>query len=167
MRISTPSFRCGGALALAAALALAGCKTLPAMSGSAPTGPAAAMQAWVDAFNACDPAALAALYEQDAALWGTVAPQLIESPAGIRAYYERACAGEVKPKVAIAEESLRVYGDTAIDTGSYAFALPRDGQMRVVPARFSLVFQRFGERWLIVDHHSSLLPPAPAGAPPR
>jgi len=155
------------ALAAAMAAALAGCKAMPQQTATTGMRPGAsdALQRWVDAFNVCDVNAIAALYDEDAVFWGTSATMLAESPAGIRKYFERVCAANLKPQVAIGEEAMRVYGDIAIDSGSYTFAIERDGQLRIVPARFSFVFRHVGNAWLIVDHHSSLLPvpPAPIG----
>ena len=53
----------------------------------------------------------------------------------------------------------RVYGDIAIVSGAYTFSDVRDGvATNVRPARFTFVFRRDGDRWLIVDHHSSRVP---------
>ena len=53
----------------------------------------------------------------------------------------------------------RVYGDTAIVSGAYTFSDVRDGVAgNIRPTRFTFVFRRDGDRWLIVDHHSSRVP---------
>ena len=54
-----------------------------------------------------------------------------------------------------------LFGDIAINSGSYTFTDRRDGQPVRRPARFSMVFHRVGDRWLIADHHSSSAPGAP------
>ncbi len=58
----------------------------------------------------------------------------------------------------LGEQHVRVYGDTAVDSGTYTFWLTRDGKIEAVPARYSLVYRNRGGKWLIVDHHSSRVP---------
>jgi Domain of unknown function (DUF4440) len=53
------------------------------------------------------------------------------------------------------------YGDTAVNTGYYTFAYLKDGEMKNFPARYSFTYVRNGDRWLIVDHHSSAVPSPP------
>ena len=96
-----------------------------------------ATQNWADAFNTCDSDKAGVLYASDAVLWGTVAPVIISSPAGIHQYFERVCSSTPKPKVALGEQLVRVYGDTAINSGSYTFTVFPGGRPFQFPARFS------------------------------
>jgi hypothetical protein len=64
----------------------------------------------------------------------------------------------------LGEQRIRVYGDLAINTGTYTFIGPaRDAAGKPIsrPARFSFVYRNRDGRWLIVDHHSSAVPPPP------
>jgi hypothetical protein len=61
-------------------------------------------------------------------------------------------------KAVLGEQRIRVYGNLAINTGTYTFSELRDGKEVVRPARFSFVFRNVNGRWLIVDHHSSAMP---------
>src|SRR5882762_9413501 len=61
-------------------------------------------------------------------------------------------------KVVLGEQRIRIYGDVAINTGTYTFSEDRDGKPITRPARFSLVYRNRDGRWLIVDHHSSAVP---------
>jgi hypothetical protein len=54
-----------------------------------------------------------------------------------------------------------VYGEMAINTGSYTFSNVRDGQPVTRPARFSFTYRQRDGRWMIVDHHSSDVPSPP------
>ena len=119
---------------------------------------AAASAAWMAAFNRCDAASAAALYDADAVLWGTTAAAIIATPAGIRQYFERVCSASPPPTVVWGEQLIRVYGDTAINSGSYTFSLVLQGEARVLPARYSFAYRRRAGEWLIVDHHSSVVP---------
>jgi hypothetical protein len=107
-----------------------------------------------------------ALYAKDAVLWGTVSEQLRVTPGEILSYFEF-FAGLPGLRVAAYQPFVRVWGkDTAINDGYYVFAWRGpDGVEVQKHARFSFVYRREGGRegeWKIVDHHSSLLPTAPA-----
>ena len=121
---------------------------------------AAATQAWADAFNAHDLEKILGLYDTEAVLWGTVSPNLRDTPASIRDYF-KGLPDQPQLKVTFGEQRTRVYGDTAINTGLYTFTNVREGSLVTLPARFSLTYRRRDGRWLIVDHHSSWVPPAP------
>jgi len=138
---------------------LAGCQTIAPEATKSEAG--AAIQAWADAFNSCNAAAAAMLYQADAVLWGTFAPSIISGRPGVQQYFERACSANPPPKVTVGEQLLRVYGDTAINSGTYAFTVVVQGQPRRLPARFSFTYRRVDGQWLIADHHSSSLPAAP------
>jgi uncharacterized protein (TIGR02246 family) len=120
----------------------------------------AATQAWADALNKCDPGRISALYDPQGVLWGTVSPA-ISTGIGIRQYFDRVCGSLTPPKVAFAEQLVRVYGDTAVNSGSYTFTVVRDGKPTPLPARYSMTFRKSDGQWLIVDHHSSLRPVPP------
>jgi uncharacterized protein (TIGR02246 family) len=142
---------------------LAGCQSLPA-SEAARSEVQAATQAWVAAFNESDAAKTSSLYLPEAALWGTVSPTLISTQAGIRQYFERGFSANPL-KVAVGEQLVRVYGDIAINSGSYTFTRTVQGQPRSNPARFSFTYRKVNGQWRIADHHSSLVPVPPAAAP--
>ena len=61
-------------------------------------------------------------------------------------------------KVAFGDPLIRVYGNTAVNTGYYTFSYSNDGKAKSLPARYSLTFVRDGDKWKIVDHHSSAMP---------
>jgi uncharacterized protein (TIGR02246 family) len=120
---------------------------------------AAATAAWVDAFNKRDAAAITALYDPEAVLWGTSAQRIAAGPAAISEYFKSIDAPQRSAVTAsIGEQRIRVYGDTAVDTGTYTFWVTRDGKQEPVPARYSMVYRNRGGKWLIVDHHSSRVP---------
>jgi uncharacterized protein (TIGR02246 family) len=134
------------------------------MPGVVTAGPkedvAAATQAWADAFTGHDLERILALYDAEAVLWGTVSPTLRDNPAAIRDYF-KGLPGRPQAKVVLGEYRVRVYGDTAINTGYYTFSDVRDGQPVTVQARFTFAYRQRDGRWMIVDHHSSRVPPPP------
>lgn len=118
----------------------------------------AATGAWIDAFNAADPVRIAALYHPDAVLWGTTAPSIITTREGLKRYFEGHCAAKPPPRVTLTGQWVRMYGDMAINTGSYTLTVLVRGEMRPLPARYSFTYCRVDGQWLIVDHHSSFVP---------
>ena len=118
----------------------------------------AATQAWADALNARSIERTTALYAPDAVFWGTTSQTLRDSPAAIREYFGN-MPTTPQTRVAFGESRIRVYADIAVHTGYYTFSGVRDGQPTTTPARFSFTFAKRAGRWLIVDHHSSAIPP--------
>ena len=126
---------------------------------------AAATQAWADAMTSHDIDRVLALYDSEAVLWGTRSPTLRDTPPALREYFNILRTVPPSYKAVLGEQRIRIYGDIAINTGTYTFSEVRDGKEIVRPARFSFVYRNSGGRWLIVDHHSSAVPAPPA--PPK
>src|SRR5262245_27077654 len=88
---------------------------------------AAATKAWADAFNSRDPEKVLVLYDAEAVLWGTVSPTLRDTPDAIRDYF-KGMPNQPQARVELGEQRIRVYGETAINTGLYVVSNVRDGQ---------------------------------------
>jgi uncharacterized protein (TIGR02246 family) len=116
----------------------------------------AAGQKWVEGIGKMNPDLMVSLYAEDAILHGTSSPVVREGHALIREYF----AGITTPiKMDFVEpQHIRVYGDIAINTGNYETTV---GDAAPVRLRYSFVYHKVGNEWLIVDHHSSRLPEAP------
>ncbi len=144
-------------LALLAAALLSGCQTM--QSPDETKGEiAAATQAWSEAMSSHDAQRVVAFYDSEAVLWGTRSPTLRDTPATVRDYFNVLNTVPPSYKAVLGEQHIRVYGDIAINTGTYTFSEVRDGKEIVRPARFSFVYRHRNGRWLIVDHHSSAVP---------
>jgi uncharacterized protein (TIGR02246 family) len=102
---------------------------------------------------------VADLYTKDAVLIGADSTEMRNSPAGIRSYFNTFTR---QPNLAITGYSgnVRVYGDSAVETGYYTFAYNKGEKRETVPARFSIHYRRVDGEWKINDHHSSRLPEA-------
>jgi len=122
---------------------------------------AAATLAWAQALGEDDAEKVLQLYSEDAALWGTLSPTLRADRVALRDYFVTAFKVLPGLKVAFGDQLIRVYGDTAVNTGYYTFSYAKDGETRSLPARYSFTYVRDGGRWLIVDHHSSAMPSPP------
>jgi len=118
----------------------------------------ATTETWIGAFNRADAAAIAALYDPQAVLWGTTAAHLITTPQGITAYFNAVFALQPVPSMVLVEALPRVFGDVAVSSGRYTLTLSPAPHVREVPARFSFTYRRTAGTWRIVDHHSSAMP---------
>jgi len=123
---------------------------------------AAATATWAKLFMDDNPDVVLALCAKDAVLWGTLSPTRRETPAALREYFVAAFKALPGHKVEFGDQLIRVYGNTAINTGYYTFLYTKDGESKTLPARYSIVYVKQDGKWQIVDHHSSAVP-----APPR
>ena len=118
----------------------------------------AATQAWIDGMNSHNAERVVALYDAEAVLWGTRSSTLRDTPTTVRDYFKVLQTVPSSYKVVVGEQRIRIYGDMAINTGTYTFSEDRDGKPITRPARFSFVYRNRDGRWLIVDHYSSAVP---------
>eukprot|EP00752_Nemacystus_decipiens_P003524 g3250.t1 len=114
------------------------------------------------------PKKTAALYAEDGVLWGTVSEEVRDTPEQIYAYFDYFARLPELRVVEYTPVAVRVYGDFAIQAGTYTFAFQgADGATVEKRARFSFTFRRDNpgspQPWTIVEHHSSSMPTAPAG----
>jgi uncharacterized protein (TIGR02246 family) len=119
---------------------------------------AAATQAWIDGMNSHNAERVVALYDAEGVLWGTRSSTLRDTPATLRDYFKILQKVPSSYKVVLGEQRIRVFGNIAINTGTYTFSEDRDGKPLIRPSRFSFVYRNRDGRWLIVDHHSSAVP---------
>ena len=116
---------------------------------------------WAQALGEDNPDKVLPLYSEDAVLWGTLSPTVRNERSALRDYFVTAFKVLPGLKVTFGDHLIRVYGGTAVNTGYYTFSYVKDGEIKSLPARYSFTYVKSGDRWLIVDHHSSAMPPAP------
>jgi uncharacterized protein (TIGR02246 family) len=138
---------------------------LLSLATAASAGPkedvAAAASTWAGMLGEDDPDKVLPLYSDDAVLWGTLSPTVRADRLALRDYFVTAFRVLPGLRVAFGDQLIRVYGDTAVNTGYYTFSYVKDGETKNLPARYSFTYVKRGDNWLIVDHHSSAMPPAP------
>jgi hypothetical protein len=122
---------------------------------------AGAVDKWTAVLAENNPDTIVALYSKDAVLWGTLSPTVRSDPAALKAYFVAAFQALPKLTVKFGDQLIRVYGDTAINTGYYTFSFTKDGETKSLPARYSLTYVKEGNDCKIVDHHSSAMPAPP------
>jgi uncharacterized protein (TIGR02246 family) len=97
------------------------------------------------------------LYDKDALMWGTSSSSMRKGSNAIRDYYTKLLRAFPGTRVSLEETTLRVYGEAAVNSGSYTMTrVSREGGDSVTAARFTMVYVRREGKWRIVDHHSSL-----------
>jgi uncharacterized protein (TIGR02246 family) len=116
----------------------------------------ALFEKWNQALQTGDPDQVVACYATDAILVPTLSPRVRHTHEEIRDYFVHFLSKQ--PVGRIVEQNVRVYGDCAINSGLYTFAVVDSAQSRGVPARFTFVYRQVDGEWRIVEHHSSLLP---------
>lgn len=118
----------------------------------------AATAEWIETFNSRDGAKIAALYAPEAVFLGTISPTIRTTPEQVLEYFVASATRRPTLRMTLGEQHVRVYGDVAFNSGFYTSRFVQDGQEIVNPMRFSFAYRRDGERWLIVNHHSSRIP---------
>lgn len=108
---------------------------------------------WNSALQTGDPKQVAALYENNAILLPTVSNQVRHNPAEIEDYFVNFLAKG--PMGKIDEANVRTFGELAINSGVYTFTFEGGAS---VQARYTFVYRWNGQRWMIVEHHSSAMP---------
>ncbi|WP_198383021.1 nuclear transport factor 2 family protein [Roseomonas sp. KE2513] len=120
----------------------------------------AALDRFLAAFTAADPAAILALFWPDALVWGTAMPDLATEPEAVRAYFaplgrrgpgERRAAWRSGRVLALSDSVALVSGHWEVGPGSGSVT-------EVLPLRLSIAVARRSSEWRILQFHSSPLP---------
>ncbi|MFH8626339.1 SgcJ/EcaC family oxidoreductase [Streptomyces vietnamensis] len=114
---------------------------------------------WNAALRSGDPERVTDLYAEDAVLLPTASPRIRTDHAGIVDYFAHFL--QKKPRGEKIRTEINILdSDSAIDAGLYRFHLtdPKTGVTKPVDARYTYVYEKRDGRWLIVNHHSSVLP---------
>ena len=108
---------------------------------------------WNTAIQTGDPDRVVALYSFNGILIPTLSNDVRSTHAEIRAYFVDFL--KKKPRAVLNESYVRAYEDAGLNSGIYSFYFGSD--TTPTQARYSYVYEWHGDRWLIVEHHSSLL----------
>lgn len=112
---------------------------------------------WEQALLTRDPSTVADLYTDGGTLLPTMGNQVLTNRQGIEGYFEHFLS--LNPVVEILEEHVHpATDDCYLHCGHYRFTIEQDGQSQIVDARFSMEWEKQGDDWKIVHHHSSRLP---------
>lgn len=113
---------------------------------------------WNSALQIGDPDQILSQYAADAVLLPTLSPVVCRQPDAIRRYFTEIFL-PFRPRGAMREANIRIFGEIAINSGIYEFSVI--GREEAIPVRFTFVYRRQNDGWKIVEHHSSALPEEP------
>ena len=111
---------------------------------------------WNSSLQTRDPNLVTKNYARNAILLPTVSNQVRRNHKEIHDYFVNFL--QLQPVGKINFRSIRLYCGVAIDSGVYTFALTNNGKTQEVKARYTFVYNRVGNQWLIAEHHSSAMP---------
>src|SRR5213595_4360465 len=97
---------------------------------------AAETMKWGETLGQNDPDKIVLLYATDGVLWGTLSPTVRADRAALREYFVLAFKALPGLKVSFGDQLIRVYDATAVNTGYYTFSFVRDGETKMLPARY-------------------------------
>ena len=111
---------------------------------------------------------LVALFAPDALFYGTSSAEVVTAPEGRLVYFTRALSGtrgEVKARPF--ERTALLLSDSVVAiSGKWQSERTLDGKMVTAgPSRVTVVMQKHGDRWLVVQFHNSPTPKPPAATP--
>jgi len=108
-----------------------------------------------------DPLKVVAQYSDQFTFLPTLSPNFIVNDKIAALAYFTAFLKKF-PSAVITEFQVQIFSDvTYLYSGKYTFTLGPSGNRALVKARFSMIWQYIDGSWLIIHHHSSLLPPTP------
>lgn len=108
---------------------------------------------WNEALQTGDPKQVVSLYHPEATLLPTVSNQVRHNHQEIEDYFVSFL--QKQPSGVIEEANVRLFDDLAINSGVYTFSFGDGSQ---VTARYTYVYQQVDGQWLIIEHHSSMMP---------
>ncbi len=117
---------------------------------------------WVDAM-VCpknDVHRVLELYHENAILLPTFSPVICTNHEQLYNYFKNLIT---LPTLSIRTDDFlsAECNNLIINSGIYTFQYLSNGRPVIVPARFSFVYKKYDEKWLILNHHSSVLPVQP------
>ncbi|WP_421726007.1 SgcJ/EcaC family oxidoreductase [Bauldia sp.] len=115
---------------------------------------AALFDRWNESLKTGDPRKVVANYAERSILLPTVSNTPRLTPAEKEDYFTHFLQSE--PTGVVDLRQIDISGDIAVDSGLCTFTFAAKGE--TVKARYSFVYRWDGENWLIISHHSSVMP---------
>lgn len=115
---------------------------------------------WCDAIGTAkgNPKIVTQYYAQGAILVPTLSHKILKNTHhGMDAYFAKLTSHE-DIKCIPENNYIRIHGHTVVNSGLYDFSFIDHGKRKVIPSRFSFVYEKIGGKWMIVNHHSSKMP---------
>lgn len=115
-----------------------------------------AAASWAQAIASGNPDEIVKLYDKQALLYATF-ENFLNTPEQLRDYFVQLTKHK-NLQVQFQNSDVRVFGDAALNSGLYTFTYEENGKTMSVPGRFTFVYYKTPKGWLIIDHHSSIMP---------
>lgn len=115
---------------------------------------AALFDRWNQSLQTGDPHKVVANYAERSILLPTVSNKPRLTPTEREDYFHHFLAKRPSGKIDLRQ--IDISGDMAVDSGLYTFTFAETGE--VVSGRYTFVYKWDGEQWLIISHHSSVMP---------
>jgi hypothetical protein len=115
-----------------------------------------ASEVWAAAISARNAQTIASLYDRKAFLYATF-KNVLDTPAEIKDYFIKLTKHD-DLTVKFNRVHIRTYGDVAINSGTYTFSYKENDKTIKVPGRYTFVYLKTKSGWMIIDHHSSIMP---------
>ncbi|MCC5621873.1 SgcJ/EcaC family oxidoreductase [Nostoc sp. CHAB 5715] len=106
------------------------------------TDVAALFDQWDKALQTGKPSEVAKYYADDAILLPTVSNKVRHTHPEIEDYFKGFLG--LKPDGRVEEQNIQIYCDVAVNSGTYTFAVVKDGQPSEVRARYTFVYHKVG-----------------------
>lgn len=97
-------------------------------------------------------------YADGATLLPTLSPKLLVNTDGGLNDYFKTLTSMKDIKCSPDKLVTKMYGNIAVNVGFYQFSFTQNDKQQTLPARFTFVYEKQGNNWLITHHHSSKLP---------
>lgn len=115
-------------------------------------------QRFLTAMTNTDVDTVISLFAEDALFWGTGSQSLVTTPAGVLAYFEPVGRNEPGQNIARARTyEVRALGDGLVMI-SGMWEVVQKGEDSGVPLRVSLLLEKRGNTWKIIQFHNSAVP---------
>ena len=111
---------------------------------------------------------LVTLFAPDALFYGTGSVEVVTKPEEVRRYFVAALSGKrgTTKATPFAQTALELSDTVVAISGKWQSERTLDGKMVTAgPSRNTVVMQKRGDQWLIVQFHNSPTPKPPAAAP--
>lgn len=122
---------------------------------------------WAQSLTTIHPDKVLRNYAPDATLIGLDAAELLADDIAIRNYYVYFLQREAKPR--FENRVVHTGCDTASEVGTMTLSIRPKAKAPAepLPVRYSINYERRGDKWLIVHHHLSVMehPASPASKP--
>lgn len=116
-----------------------------------------ALELWCKIISSGRPEDIVKLFDSEAILLPTLAPDVLKTTEAKLAYFTQLMQNP-NLTVTVNESNLRIIGNIAINSGLYTFSFERHGKVVILPARFTFIYQKKPQGWMIIEQHSSQVP---------